>query len=76
MCFGPSAAEKQAAAAQRAAAEAAKQEEIRAKAEAKRADISQAVSGSNIQTGSSGGGFGRRSLFSSGSASGFLGRFR
>ena len=43
MCFGPSKAEKRAAAEQRAEAEEAKQEAIQEKATQKREDISQAL---------------------------------
>jgi regulator of protease activity HflC (stomatin/prohibitin superfamily) len=77
MCFssGPSEAEKQAAAAQRAEAEAQKQEEIRRRAEQKREDIGEAISSRTTRAGT-GGGTGRRSLISSGSGAGFLGRFR
>lgn len=73
MCFGPSSAEKAAAASQREAAEDAKQEEIRERAEEKRGDISDALSSRTVGKGKRGG-VGRRSLFSAGS-SGFLGRF-
>mgnify|MGYP003625664016 FL=1 len=73
MCFGPSSAEKAAAASQREAAEDAKQEEIVERAENKREDISDALSARTVGKGKRGG-VGRRSLFSSGS-SGFLGRF-
>ena len=73
MCFGPSSAEKAAAASQREAAEDAKQEEIVERAEEKREDISDALSSRTVGKGKRGG-VGRRSLFSSGS-SGFLGRF-
>lgn len=73
MCFGPSSAEKAAAAAQREAAEDAKQEAIEDRAESKREDISDALTSRTVGKGKRGG-VGRRSLFSSGST-GFLGRF-
>lgn len=73
MCFGPSSAEKAAAASQREAAEDAKQKEIRGRAEEKREDISDALSSRTVGKGKRGG-VGRRSLFST-SSSGFLGRF-
>ena len=73
MCFGPSKAEKRAAAEQRAEAEEAKQEAIQEKAEQKREDISQALTQrTKSRYGRSG--RGRRSLFRAG-GSGFLGRF-
>jgi hypothetical protein len=74
MCFGPSAAEKAAAADQREAAEIAKREEIDKRAEQKRDDISEAISGRMERRGMRGGS-GRRSLFRA-SGSGFLGRFQ
>jgi len=73
MCFGPSKAERQAAAEQRAEAEAAKQEAIKEKAEQKREDISDALT-QRAQSRYGRGGRGRRSLFRAG-GSGFLGRF-
>lgn len=84
MCFGPSSAERaaarkaqqqqaQAAAAQRAAAEAEARAEAERRAEAKAADISAAISGSDVRQGMQGGS-GRRSLFTA-SGGGFLGRF-
>lgn len=78
MCFGgggPSAAEKQQAAEDRLAAEQAKEEELRKRAEKKREDIAEAISGRAIDSGKRGG-KGRRSLFrSTGGTSGFLGRY-
>ena len=73
MCFGPSKAEKRAAAEQRAEAEEAKQEAIQEKATQKREDISQALT-QRTQRRYGRGGRGRRSLFRAG-GSGFLGRF-
>ena len=81
MCFGGGggpdpAAEKQAAE-DHAAADAAKAEEISDRAESKREDISEALESRTQQSGrrGAGKGAGRRSLFRSGSGSGFLGRF-
>ena len=70
------AAEKQAAE-DRAAADAAKAEEVSDRAESKREDISEALEARTQQSGrrGAGKGAGRRSLFRSGSGSGFLGRF-
>jgi len=84
MCFGPSAAEQQAArtaqeqqataaAQQRTAAEEAARSEANRLADAKASDISAAISASNVRQGMQGGA-GRRSLFSA-SGGGFLGRF-
>ena len=73
MCFGPSKAEKRAAAEQRAEAEEAKQEAIQEKATQKREDISQALT-QRTKRRYGRGGRGRRSLFRAG-GSGFLGRF-
>ena len=84
MCFGPSKAEKQAAAeaqqaqidaadAQRAAADAAAQAEAENRAKKKQEDIDAAISGKTAREGMAGGA-GRRSLFSAG-GQGFLGRF-
>ena len=73
MCFGPSKAEKQAAADQRELAEDAKREEIEERAGEKREDIQDALSGRAVRSGKRGGS-GRRSLFTS-SGGGFLGRF-
>lgn len=73
MCFGPSKAEKKAAAEQRVEAEQAKQEAIQEKAEKKREDISDALT-KRTQTKYGRGGSGRRSLMRSGGG-GFLGRF-
>lgn len=85
MCFGPSSAEKaaaaesqrlqaEAAAAQREAAEAAQREEAERRAKQKQSDINAAIEGRTVRGGMSGGS-GRRSLFSAGSGGGFLGRF-
>lgn len=75
MCGGPSAAERQAARAQREAAELEKRREIERKAEAKREDVSEAISGRIIQSGRRGG-VGRRSLFTSpAGGSGYASRF-
>jgi hypothetical protein len=76
MCLGPSKAEKKAAAEQRVAAESVKQEEIQERAEAKREDISDALSMRTMRKGMRTGGVGRRSLYSGSTGSGFLGRFR
>lgn len=76
MCFGPSSAEKKAAAEQRVAAETAKQEEIQDRAESKREDISDALSARMQRKGMRSGGMGRRSLYSGSTGAGFLGRFR
>lgn len=73
MCFGPSKAEKKAAADQREVADEAEREEVEERAEDKRDDISDALSARKIRTGKRGGA-GRRSLFRSGGG-GFLGRF-
>jgi hypothetical protein len=84
MCFGPSKAEKQAAAAsqqqqadaaaaQRAAADAAAQAEAEARAKKKQEDINAAIDSNTAREGMTGGA-GRRSLFSAG-GQGFLGRF-
>lgn len=73
MCFGPSTAEKEAAAEQREAADIAKREEIEKRAAQKREDISEAISSRTEGRGMRGGS-GRRSLFRTGGA-GFLGRF-
>lgn len=73
MCFGPSKAEKQAAAEQRLEAQEAKEEAIRERAEAKREDISDALT-QRTKSRYGRGGRGRRSLFRAG-GSGFLGRF-
>lgn len=74
MCGGPSAAEKKAAAEQRLAAEQAKQQAIQEKAGQKREDISDALSARSQRKGTRGG-VGRRSLFSSNTGAGFVGRF-
>lgn len=84
MCFGPSRAEREAAAeaqrqqaeaaaAQREAAEAAQREEAERRAKQKQTDINAAIEGRTARAGMSGGA-GRRSLFSAGGG-GFLGRF-
>jgi len=84
MCFGPSKAEKEAAARQRLAAEEKKQQEIQAKAAAKKEDITEAVTKSEISGKGKGGSaststkskYGRESLFMSrGGGQGFLGRY-
>lgn len=81
MCFskaaapvGPSAAELKAAEDQRKAAEIAKDQAIQEKATQKREDIDDALSARTKRKGSRGG-VGRRSLFSSNTGSGFIGRF-
>lgn len=72
---GPSQAEKDAAARQRAEAEAARQESARDTAEAKREDISDALS-ARVQRQGKRGGTGRRSLFTAAQgAAGYLSRF-
>jgi len=73
MCFGPSSAEKRAAAEQRKEADIAKREAIEERAGQKREDISEAIEGRSERRGMRGG-VGRRSLFRTGGA-GFLGRF-
>jgi len=73
MCFGPSRAEKRAAAEQRVQADVAQQEAAQEKAKKKREDISEALT-KRAQTKYSRGGAGRRSLMRSGGG-GFLGRF-
>ena len=73
MCFGPSAAEKQAAAEQRKEADIAKREEAEKRAVQKREDIMEALEGTMAQRGMRGG-KGRRSLFRAGGG-GFMGRF-
>lgn len=74
MCFGPSSAEKQAAAESREQADIAKRQEIEARAEQKRSDITEAIQGRTERRGMRGGS-GRRSLFRA-SGGGFLGRFK
>ena len=76
MCFGPSSAEKQAAADARVEADTQKRQEIEKVAEKKRADITEAIDTTAERQGRRGmrAGQGRRSLFRSASA-GFLGRF-
>jgi hypothetical protein len=74
MCFGPSRAQKEAAAEQRVEADIAKREEVEKRAMQKREDIGAALEASTQRRGMRGGA-GRRSLFRAGGA-GFLGRFR
>ena len=85
MCFGPSSAEKaaaaesqkqqqEAAAASQRAADEAQRAEAEVRAEAKQEDISEALDSRTKRRGMSGGA-GRRSLLSAG-AQGFLGRFQ
>jgi hypothetical protein len=75
MCFGPSAAERRAAAEQRQAAEEEKRQQIEERAQAKRTDISEALSASTERRGRAGGA-GRRSLFTSPSGgAGYASRF-
>jgi len=74
MCFGPSAAEKQAATESREEADRAKRAEIETRAETKREDITEAIEGRTERRGMRGGS-GRRSLFRA-AGSGFLGRFK
>lgn len=74
MCFGPSSAEKQAAAKSREEADVAKRAEVEARAEQKRSDITEAIEGRTERRGMRGG-TGRRSLFRA-AGGGFLGRFK
>jgi len=77
MCFakGPSAEEQALAREQREATEQAKERAISERAEEKREDISEAVTGRNIQQGRRGG-MGRRSLLTSPSGgAGYASRF-
>jgi hypothetical protein len=74
MCFGPSKAEKQAAAESREEADIAKREEIETRAKAKREDITEAIEDRTERRGMRGGA-GRRSLFRA-AGGGFLGRFK
>lgn len=85
MCFGPSKAERQAAAEsqqqqaqaaeeQRIAAEEAQRQQAEERAQQKQEDISEAISARTARKGMRGGA-GRRSLFTAG-GSGFLGRFQ
>lgn len=76
MCFGPSKAEKEAAAEQRVEAELAKQEQVVDRAEDKREDITDALSARSQRKGMRGGGKGRRSLYSGTTGAGFLSRFQ
>lgn len=76
MCFGPSKAEKKAAAEQKVAVEEVKQEEVQERAEKKREDVSDALSARVQRKGMRGGGMGRRSLYSASTGAGFLSRFR
>ena len=75
MCGGPSRAEKQAAADQRMETELAKSKAIEEKALEKREDITEALTARTKRKGLKGGGYGKRSLISSGSGAGFLKRF-
>lgn len=76
MCFGPSQAEKDAAAKQRADADAAATAEAARRAEQKRDNIQQAIDRRTAgQIRGSSGASGRRSLYRSGGGGGFLGRF-
>ncbi len=75
MCFGPSQAEKDAAAKQRSEAEQRQRHEAKMGAEQKREDISDALSARSASRYGSKGGKGRRSLLQSYTSSGFLGRF-
>lgn len=85
MCFGPSSAEKaaaaesqkaqqEAAAKQQEAADAAQREEAERRAQAKAEDIEGAISARAVRKGMSGGA-GQRSLFTN-TGAGFLGRFQ
>jgi len=74
MCFGPSKAEKEAAAEQREQADQQLAAERKKTAEQKQKDIIAALSRKTAGQAKGRGGYGRRSLFSGG-ASGFLGRF-
>ena len=73
MCFGPTKAERQAAADARVEADIAKRTEVEKRAKQKREDISDALDARTQRRGMRGGS-GRRSLFTGG-GSGFLGRF-
>ena len=76
MCFGPSAAETQAAQEQQEAAQAQKKREIEERSRQKRDDISIAVEGRTTSRAGGRSGVGRRSLFtSSAGGGGYLGRF-
>lgn len=75
MCFGPSAAERQAAREQQEAAQEQKRLEIEERSRQKQKDITEAVEG-RVASSGAGGGTGRRSLFSAPTGgSGFIGRF-
>lgn len=74
MCFGPSAAERQAATESREEADIAKREQVEARANQKREDITEAIEDRTERRGMRGGS-GRRSLFRAASV-GFLGRFK
>tara|TARA_R110000772_G_scaffold226076_1_gene336757 strand:+ start:393 stop:647 length:255 start_codon:yes stop_codon:yes gene_type:complete len=74
---GVTAAAEKAAAEERVAADETKQSTIDDRAKSKKEDISEAIDERSIKSGrrGAGKGAGRRSLFRSGSGSGFLGRF-
>lgn len=75
MCFGPTKAEREAAAQQRAEAEEAQRQAASERAQTKQESLMAALSGSQVRR-LGGGGKGRRSLFqSTQGAAGFLGRF-
>ncbi len=74
MCFGPSKAEKEAAAQQREQADQQLAAERKETAKNKQEDILAAISNKTAGQAKGRGGYGRRSLFTGG-ASGFLGRF-
>lgn len=76
MCFGPSKAEKEAAAEQRQQAEAQLMQERKETAQQKQGDILAALDRRTVSQTRGRGKYGRRSLFrSAAGASGFLGRF-
>lgn len=75
MCFGPSKEQQRAAAEQRVQADAVKQEAIQDRATQKVKDITESLA-SRTQRSGTRGGSGRRSLFSTSTTEGFLGRFR
>lgn len=75
MCFGPSKAERIAAAEQRRAAEEEKRTAIEGRARSKREDITEALTASGERRGRQGGA-GRRSLFTSAAGgAGYASRF-